>query len=148
MSKLCQCKRTFIRGEIMKYGPAGTVEESTELTSLIENIIETDCVCEKKEENENESNYTTSPQSCRVCGTTEVTTLVHGACLSCIGVLVRESVMKEKQSQYPCEHEFKKRRISCDNGERGVLEESFLLTLWCYYKCGLVTCKNPNNTKL
>lgn len=122
----------------MKYGPAGTVEESTELTSLIENIIETDCVCEKKEENENESNYTTSPQSCRVCGTTEVTTLVHGACLSCIGVLVRESVMKEKQSQSPCEHEY--REVCTTNIKFGCVD----LSLWRCEKCGLVTCKNPN----
>jgi hypothetical protein len=132
------------------------IQYSTGKVEEVAKIIESDCVCEKKEENENESNYTTSPQSCRVCGTTEVTTLVHGACLSCIGVLVRESVMKEKQSQSPCEPLTDRAELSqCEHkfneGEvrtlynQGTNDELLsLTTLYMCTQCGLVTCVNPN----
>lgn len=161
MSKLCQCKQDTLRALVLGTATgAAEYEDEDDLDDFayeqlnaIVKLLESDCVCEKKEENENESNYTTSPQSCRVCGTTEVTTLVHGACLSCIGVLVRESVMKEKNSQPHCEHEWEKIFLPAftvlNNHWQPQLGESpnslFPLYICRRKACGLVTCKNPND---
>lgn len=46
----------------------------------------------------------------------------------------------QKQSQSPCEHEY--REVCTTNIKLGCVD----LSLWCCEKCGLVTCKNPNNT--
>lgn len=107
MSKICQCKKDAIKKICLLHRNNFLLncKENGFWFWLIDNLqkaYESDCVCEKKEENYNGNKYITSPQSCRVCDSAEATTLVHGACLPCVRVLVHESVMKEKQSHSPC----------------------------------------------
>jgi len=192
MPKLCQCRRHEIENLIAGLhscpDTGGISEEDVETdVSEIENILESDCVCEKKE----------FRQPCFYCPFVAVadsndycSTLIIAHNRICTEnpskkIQVKEpctcdskfsingpvghrpdciSQGKEKQSQSPCEHEPDEWNIYCKKcgytfkkaclhaweekkiatypyyGEDHVVVED---QWWCQ-KCGLVTCKNPN----
>ena len=147
MPKLCQCRRKKLLDRLWDI-PDPYKDLVDQQLEDIEKILESDCVCEKKEVcscRYHNDVCVGAPQRNGVCG------LCPPNCL-------------EKQSQSPCEHEPDEWNIYCKKcgytfkkecehsweekkvatypyyGEDHVVVED---QWWCL-KCGLVTCLNPN----
>lgn len=112
-------------------------------------VLQRDCVCKKKEE----------PNLIRIYLGKEEVGKVHLTDGFCVfgkeyrvefeynhAVKVMESwdenmKNKEKQSQFPCEHEF----IGRDVPDADDIKNYFF-RFYCCYKCGLVTCVDPSRS--
>ncbi len=126
--KLCHCKKNFIREEIE------SVSDYDQTTEAIAKIVESDCVCDKKEED-----------SCLMCGHPILESddyfptpkgRIHTFML-CTR-LWREQLLGE-QPQSPCEHG------KYINMEGYIdVKNNMRMPVFLCSECGLVTCKNPN----
>ena len=150
MSKLCQCKKQFIRdlfistvkdaeesADDMYIYPIDEVAYSTSKTEEVSKILESDCVCEKKEETSYDRSKTVGLHIGN--GHFELNSNYFAP-------------TKENQSQSPCEHEWQPVKALARIGEcydltpEGKRHHQYYAGVWGCYKeeCGLVTCKNPN----
>lgn len=125
MSKLCQCLEERIYEAIWDSIPElGTPMSSHDVSFATKNIVsllESDCVCEKKEERSHDRSKTVGLHIGN--GHIELNSNYFAP-------------TKEKQSQSPCEHK--------PNDEISIDTNRGPVTLWLC-KCGLVTCRNPND---
>lgn len=142
MPKLCQCIRKKLLDRLWDIPDPyedlvdqqlEDIEKILELED-IEKILESDCVCENKEEVlEDPSTWPT------VTIDQETNTVSSKGKVNVVIQTKMFDLKEEKQSQSPCEHEY--REVCTTNIKLGCVD----LSLWCCYKCGLVTCKNPND---
>lgn len=125
MPKLCQCRKKQVLDYI--YSIKRPLANELVVAKLIQEI-ESDCVCSKEEVKR------TPSDKC-----------LHGYLLTepCKHCMWDEKYgVEEKQSQFPCEHKWDEHNI----GTYPYYGENHVSTKqqwWCL-KCGLVTCKNPN----
>ncbi len=138
--KLCPCKRKFIREEVESIACYGSCTEA------VTKIVESDCLCEPGKSSCSEIPNNSTTCQCRYhnedCNG-EVKE--NGVCADCPPNCL------EKQPQSPCEHEFHKDEMltvaKIANYKNGVGDPVLLtnkMWYWSCEKCGLVTCKNPN----
>lgn len=151
MSKLCPCKKQFIDDLFMDvmleankmYRPGLMKLKGICVRKTLEvaNIVESDCVCEKKEQRHHLDTH------CLFCDKDLPVGQDGGYCTGCLTIL-KENAEKEKQSQSPCEHEWiKVSQYDVANGNNNTdvyLVPDFVKLYGCQ-KCGLVTCVEPND---
>ncbi len=131
MSKLCQCRRVRIWAIMDKaYAMRASLYEFNDVNDAVnkvEYILESDCVCEKKE-----IRNLDCPNKCTV------DEAVDRGCLYC----AHKAVYGSKQSQFPCEHEWEE-TWTLHGLDGGVHKK-----LFCCLKpkCGLVTCVDPSRS--
>ena len=153
MPKLCQCKKTLLLKvveECWEDGYEGVEQEDEYYLDRIDTVLESDCVCSKEEEVKRTPSdkclhgYLLT-ESCKHCyfdskyGKKEECrhSNVIGFCSYCSAADSLLKRLEEKQSQSPCEHpKDKVSELNFDTNYGGV-------TMYLC-KCGLVTCKNPN----
>lgn len=163
MPKLCQCRRKKLLDRLWDI-PDPYKDLVDQQLEDIEKILESDCVCEKKEFRqqcfycpfvavadsndycstliiahnrictENPSNKIQVKEPCTCDSKFSINGPV-GHRPDCI------SQWKEKQSQFPCEHEF----IGRDVPDADDIKNYFF-RFYCCYKCGLVTCVDPSRS--
>lgn len=142
MSKLCKCSKSFIRSLFMStirdayesadsgyMWPLDELNYSTKKVDEASRFLESDCVCEKNEAAEVLKNLIEAEEATMK----RLQTAINNA----------EEVIKsleEKQSQSLCEHVGHIIYVKTEQG----IEEGCLHRLYACLKCGLVTCKNPN----
>lgn len=144
MSKICGCKKQFIH-DILEdlivnvhiridgyIGPTKLRKLAVDNTLAIADILESDCVCEKKDDGN-------GPKDFMVIHVDEGLPDEHTevVCMKCKHQATVQ--LEEKQSQSPCEHELTVRDLPDANDIK-----NYFFRFYCCYKCGLVTCKNPN----
>lgn len=138
MSKLCQCLEERIYEAIWDSIPElGTPMSSHDVSFATKNIVsllESDCVCEKKEERSHDRSKTVGLHIGN--GHIELNSNYFAP-------------TKEKQSQSPCEPMTDRAELShCEHERMSYLYLPANLAspgLFLCKKCGLVTCLNPND---
>lgn len=143
MSKLCQCRRDFLSSTILEIAaragilaPLRRSEYTTSKAEEILKILESDCVCEKKDAlHEYLSKENPKEQDKEVL-------------LKAYGYLD-----VPKQSQSPCEQQADRAKPSqCEHQveyqvfhvRNDLDKDPWMYPLFLCRKCGLVTCRNPN----
>mgnify|MGYP007100051454 CR=1 FL=1 len=133
MRKTCNCERQAIKGLILKHCNNNNDRLGDLLTEII-TLLESDCVCEKSDEYQNE-------REAFIAGFTAGVTN-HDA------INMRASDILCKQSQSPCEPLTDRAKLSqCEHERMSYLYLPANLAspgLFLCQKCGLVTCKDPS----
>lgn len=159
MKKLCQCKQDTLRALVLGTATgAAEYEDEDDLDDFayeqlnaIVKLLESDCVCENKEEVlEDPSTWPT------VTIDQETNTVSSKGKVNVVIQTKMFDLKEEKQSQSPCEPLTDRAELSqCEHkfneGEvrtlynQGTNDELLsLTTLYMCTQCGLVTCVNPN----
>lgn len=151
--KLCECKIKRLKSNTNLVYWAGrgskkasfesTERHALEMEKMIDEILEEPCTCQENPTMADSlqlPTVTIDHQKGEVSSTGRVNVVIISKWYS----------LKEKQSQSPCEHEweqmFWKEFIPQTMVDGASLYKTHLLPMWgCISKCGLVTCKNPNN---
>lgn len=139
MSKLCQCRLEKLEKKYWEH-----VEECSLMDCVAEGnmILIQDCVCEKKEEK-----YL-SLKDLEKLNVGDVVRLSSALYQMSDMVSQKFELVKEKQSQSPCEHEWsvlKSKKLEYIPCMKDMYVNEYPTGMWGCHQCGLVTCNNPND---
>ena len=115
MSKLCQCRRSKLLDRLWDI-PDPYEDLVNQQLEDVEKILESDCVCEKKEERHHLDTH------CLFCDNDLPVGQDGGYCTGCLTIL-KENAEKEKQSQSS-----EKRGILCNAGDHEYESTGMVLT--------------------
>ena len=147
MSKICQCRRSKLLDRLWDI-PDPYEDLVNQQLEDVEKILESDCVCEKKEGGHHLDTH------CLFCDKDLPAGQDGGYCIGCITIL-KENAEKEKQSQSPCEkwnHSLTENKLEgrtpslhkLPSGEYVYVKQQ--VTLWTCRECGLVTSLDPKGS--
>lgn len=147
--KICQCRRDFLSSTILEiaakagmFAPLRRNEYASNKAEEILKILESDCVCEKKEEK-----YL-SLKDLEKLNVGDVVRLSSALYQMSDMVSQKFELVKEKQSQSPCEHEWsvlKSKKLEYIPCMKDMYVNEYPTGMWGCHQCGLVTCNNPND---